>query len=112
MTTRTVVILLLFMILTWGGSAGIAFGVVELMGGGQQGEQGEQGERGERGLRGVAAGADTGIFTPITNFGEVLDDNPCTEAAEAYERGLSTPGLSEQQVIALYDVYVVRCGQD
>ena len=53
MTTRTIVILLLFVILTWGGSASIAYGVVELTGGGPQGEQGEQGLRGAPGKRGT-----------------------------------------------------------
>ncbi len=102
MTTRTIVILLLFVILTWGGSAGIAFGVVELTGGGPRGEQGEQGPRGPRGPRGSAgSGAD----------GVLLDD-PCTEAIDADEEGLSTPGLSAQQVTALYNVAAARCDWD
>jgi len=102
MNTRTVMLLLLFVTLTWGGAAGIAYGVVELTGGGPPGPQGEQGERGPRGLTGAKA-AD-----PVEDL--LLD--PCSEAIDAYEEGLSTPGLSEQQVIALYDVYVVRCGRD
>ena len=63
MTLKTVMLLVLFVILTWGGSAGIAYGVVELTGGGSQGEQGEQGERGERGPQGTRglAGAGTGL---------------------------------------------------
>ena len=102
MNTRTVMLPLLFVILTWGGAAGIAYGVVELTGGGPTGPQGEQGERGERGFTGATGAA------PVES--RPLD--PCAEAINAYEEGLSTPGLSEQQVIALYDVYVVRCGRD
>ena len=60
MTLKTVMLLVLFVILTWGGSAGIAYGVVELTGGGSQGEQGERGERGPQGTRGLA-GAGTGL---------------------------------------------------
>ena len=103
MNIRTVMILLLFVILTWGGSAGIAYGVVELTGGGPPGPQGEQGERGERGFTGPKATTD-----PIGQRPPTL----CAEAINAYEEGLSTPGLSEQQVLALYDVIVVRCGLD
>ncbi len=70
MTTRTIMLLLLFVILTWGGAAGIAYGVVELTGGGPQGEQGEPGEKGrqgERGPRGSAglAGTDSGTNTAL-----------------------------------------------
>ena len=108
MTTRTVVILLLFMILTWGGVAGITYGVVELTAGGPQGERGEQGARGERGPRGETADSP---FIRTDVFGNPLE-GPCVDAIEAYEEGLSTPGLSQQQVIALYDVYVVRCEGD
>ena len=57
MTMRTIMLLLLFVTLTWGGSAGIAFGVVELTGGGPQGEQGKRGERGPTGERGSAGEA-------------------------------------------------------
>ena len=91
-----VVSLVLFI---WIGSGAISYTVVELTGGGPQGEQGERGPRGERGSTGSGA-VDT----------QFLD--PCSEAIDAYEEGLSTPGLSEQQVIALYDVYVARCGGD
>lgn len=41
-------------LLIWAGSAGMAYGVVELTGGGPQGEQGERGPRGERGPAGAA----------------------------------------------------------
>ncbi len=57
MTMRTIMLLVLFVILTWGGSAAIAYGVVELTGGGPQGEQGLQGEQGDRGPRGTAGPA-------------------------------------------------------
>ena len=71
MTTRTTVILLLFAILTWGGSAGIAYGVVELTGGGPQGEQGEQGPRGapgKRGTRGLTGAAGTSPSDVLVPF--------------------------------------------
>ena len=51
---RTIFIVLSLVLLTWAGSAGIAYGVVELTGGGTQGEQGEQGLRGTRGATGPA----------------------------------------------------------
>ena len=102
MNTRTVMLLLLFVILTWGGAAGIAYGVVELTGGGPPGPQGEQGERGERGFTGAKA----------ADPAEPLFIDPCSEAFDAYEKGLSTPGLSEQQVIALYDVAAAQCDWD
>ena len=70
MTTRTIMILLLFVILTWGGSAGIAYGVVELTGGGPQGEQGEQGERGPRGSAG-ASGTDFGTNLPLQRLAQM-----------------------------------------
>ena len=94
-----VVSLVLFI---WVGSGAVAYTVVELTGAGPPGPQGEQGERGPRGLTGEEA------FVPV---GDLFLD-PCSEAIDAYEEGLSTPGLSEQQVIALYDVYVLRCGRD
>ncbi len=71
MTTRTIVILLLFVILTWGGSAAIAYGVVELTGGGPQGEQGEQGPRGapgKRGTRGLTGAAGTSPSDVLVPF--------------------------------------------
>lgn len=46
------IVLTLFLILTWAGSAGIAYGVVELTGGGPQREPGQRGERGLQGERG------------------------------------------------------------
>jgi len=62
MSRTTIALLILFVILTWAGSASIAYGVVELTGGGPQGEQGEQGEQGTRGERGPAGPAgDSGI---------------------------------------------------
>ena len=51
---RTIFIVLSLVLLTWAGSAGIAYGVVERTGGGPQGEQGEQGLRGTRGAIGPA----------------------------------------------------------
>ncbi len=54
MTGKTIVLLVLFVILTWGGTAGIAYGVVELTGGGPPGEPGEQGPPGPRGRVGPA----------------------------------------------------------
>ena len=61
MNTRTVMLLLLFVILTWGGSAGIAYGVVELTGGGPQGEQGERGPRGSAGSSGTDFGTNPAL---------------------------------------------------
>ena len=57
MNTNQWIILALFAILTWAGSAGIALATVELSGGGEQGppgSQGDQGPSGERGARGPA----------------------------------------------------------
>ena len=58
-TTRLLVIGLLFVLITWAGAAGIAYGVVEMTGGqgpqgvpGAAGEQGVAGPPGERGLPG------------------------------------------------------------
>ena len=86
----------------WVGSGAISYTVVEFTGGGPPGPQGEQGERGPRGLTGAkAADPAEGLF---------LD--PCSEAIDAYEEGLSTPGLSAQQVSALYDVAALRCDWD
>lgn len=65
MRKRTVALLVLFVILTWAGSAGIAYGVVELTGGGSQGEQGPPGPQGEQGPRAVATGID---FTAVELF--------------------------------------------
>lgn len=59
MRKTTVVLLVLFVILTWAGSAGVAYGVVELTGGGPQGERGEQGEQGPRGEQGPAGSSGT-----------------------------------------------------
>ncbi len=50
---RTIFIVLSLVLLTWAGSAGIAYGVVELTGGGPEGEPGEQGEQGPKGARGA-----------------------------------------------------------
>ncbi len=63
MTSKTVMLLVLFVILTWAGSAGIALATVELSGGGEQGPPGPQGEQGERGPTGSRgpAGASTGL---------------------------------------------------
>ena len=66
MTTRQLIVLALFVILTWAGSAGVALATVELAGGGEQGlpgPQGEQGPRGERGARGLAGtSGDSDLF--------------------------------------------------
>ena len=71
MTARSIIIPLLFVILTWGGSAGIAYGVVELTGGGSQGEQGEQGERGPRGSAG-SSGTDFGTNLPLQRLAQLF----------------------------------------
>ena len=73
---RTIMLLLLFVILTWGGSAGIAYGVVELTGGGPQGEQGERGEQGEQGVRGLrgsagSSGTDFGTNLPLQRLAQL-----------------------------------------
>ena len=59
--SRTILIVLFLVLLTWAGSAGIAYGVVELTGGGPQGEQGEQGRKGERGAIGSAGSTGSGV---------------------------------------------------
>jgi hypothetical protein len=57
-TGRLVLIGLLFLVVSWAGAAGIAYGVVELAGGGPSGERGlpgvagAQGPEGQRGLSG------------------------------------------------------------
>ncbi len=68
MTSKTVMLLVLFVILTWAGSAGIALATVELAGGGEQGEPGPpgaQGEQGERGPRGSAGSSGTDFGTDL-----------------------------------------------
>ena len=68
MTTRQLIVLALFVILTWTGSAGIALATVELAGGGEQGPpgpQGEQGERGPTGSRGPAGTAPSDVLFQI-----------------------------------------------
>lgn len=53
--SRTILIVLSLVLLTWAGSAGVAYGVVELTGGGPQGEQGDRGLRGSAGSAGPAS---------------------------------------------------------
>ncbi len=59
MSKRTLLVLSLFAILTWSGSAAIAVGVTQLAEGprGEQGEVGPAGSQGERGPRGFAGQA-------------------------------------------------------
>ncbi len=95
MRKRTVALLVLFVVLTWAGAAGIAYGVVELTGGGPQGEQGEQGPTGERGPAAPAAPFSSGSL--------------CDKATEAYLEGLSTPGLSDSQISTLFRVVLASC---
>ena len=64
MTGRQLIILVLFLILTWAGSAGIALATVELTGGGEQGPPGPPGEQGTQGPRGPAGSATTLDFAP------------------------------------------------
>ena len=63
--SRTILLVLYLIFVTWVGSAGIAYGVVELTGGGPEGEQGEQGPKGARGNSGPA-GSSGSVFD--TNF--------------------------------------------
>ena len=98
MRKRTVALLVLFVVLTWAGAGGIAYGVVELTGGGSQGEQGEQGEQGPKGERGPAA--------PAAPFSS---GSSCEKAIEAYLEGLSTPGLSDSQISTLFAVVQATC---
>ena len=95
MRKRTVALLVLFVVFTWAGAGGIAYGVVELTGGGPQGEQGEQGPKGERGPAAPAAPFSSG--------------SSCDKATEAYLEGLSTPGLSDSQISTLYGVVQTYC---
>ncbi len=96
---KRILLVVSLVLFVWIGSGAISYTVVELTGGGPQGEQGERGPRGERGFTGSGA-VDT----------QFLD--PCSEAIDAYEEGLSTPGLSAQQVTALYNVAAARCDWD
>jgi hypothetical protein len=50
--SQFVVLGVLFICIAWAGAGSIAYGVVEVSGGGPQGEQGPQGPRGETGLAG------------------------------------------------------------
>jgi hypothetical protein len=93
---RTILLVLSLVFVTWLGSAGIAYGVVELTGGGPQGEQGEQGPRGERGPAGAAgaSGSDFGsigrdarianaltVISLVSNYGGFQSsDSPAGEA--------------------------------
>ncbi len=61
--SRTILIVLSLLLRTWAGSAGIAYGVVELTGGGPQGEQGEQGSRGATGSPGSSGALGTDFGT-------------------------------------------------
>ncbi len=61
--SRTILLVLYLIFVTWVGSAGIAYGVVEFAGGGPRGEQGEQGPRGERGPAGPAGASATDFAT-------------------------------------------------
>ncbi len=90
MTSRTIALLVLFAILTWAGSAGIAYGVVELTGGGPQGEQGEQGPKGERGPAGSAgaSGSDFGTSLDLQRLAQMFAVNTLLEA------GIVSPGES------------------
>ncbi len=92
MRKRTVALLVLFVVLTWSGAAGIAYGVVELTGGGPQGEQGPKGERG-----------------PAAPAAPISSGSLCDKATEAYLEGLSTPGLSDSQISTLYGVVQTYC---
>lgn len=100
---KRILLVVSLVLFVWIGSGAISYTIVELTGGGPPGPQGEQGERGERGFTGPKATTD-----PIGQRPPTL----CAEAIDAYEEGLSTPGLSSQQLSALYDIYLVRCGQD
>jgi hypothetical protein len=62
---RTILLVLSLVSVMWVGSAGIAYGVVELTGGGPQGEQGEQGLRGTRGATGPAGSSGTDFGTSL-----------------------------------------------
>jgi len=67
MRKRTIALLVLFVILTWAGAAGIAYGVVQGAEG-PQGEQGEQGERGPKGATGPAGLSNTDTQTSSALF--------------------------------------------
>lgn len=60
---------LALLILAWAGSAGIAYGVVELTGGGPPGEQGLRGPQGLRGLQG----------RPGASAFDIISGNPLVE---------------------------------
>ena len=109
MSRKTIIVLALFLILAWAGSAGAAYGVVELTGGGPQGEPGPRGERGLQGLQG-AAGMPAPTPTPTPEWTGLTDcqkawvwmvaldisiysaDNPIWMAIqEAYDGACSSP---------------------
>ena len=50
--SQFVVLGILFICIAWAGAAGVAYGVVEVSGGGEQGEQGPPGIQGEPGATG------------------------------------------------------------
>ena len=61
--SRTILLVLSLILVTWVGSAGVAYGVVELTGGGPQGEQGERGLKGDHGARGSVGPSGTDLGT-------------------------------------------------
>ena len=72
MNTRTVMLLVFFVIITWLGSAGFALATVELSGGGEQGPPGPQGEQGAAGPRGPAGSSGTLTDSPTRSSLEAL----------------------------------------
>ena len=52
--SQFVVLGILFIVIAWAGASGVAYGVVELSGGGDQGGQGPPGIQGEAGPQGIA----------------------------------------------------------
>ncbi len=82
MTMRTIMLLVLFVILTWGGSAAIAYGVVELTGGGPQGEQGEQGKRGLTGPAGTSGDFDLFRTSGLERLAEMWASTQTRESTQ------------------------------
>ena len=111
--SRTILLVLSLILVMWVGSAGVAYGVVELTGGGPQGEQGPKGDQGARGSVGPS-GTDLGTSSSLQRLARMW-------AIEALLReGIVGPGeylsSTHPQVKACVDYIIdgkgsfVECG--
>ena len=92
--SRTILLVLCLIFVTWVGSAGIAYGVVELTGGGPQGEQGEQGPKGDRGAKGLvgSSGSDFGTITALGRIANAVTINSLVNNYGGYQSSGSAAG--------------------